>query len=120
MAQVKGQAGRLVFVQVVFEDEDDLYLKIQLDNKVLFNHSHTQIEDDGAGKLSIPLLYGVSAPFGVTRTATSYYGIMFNASMNNLSFDNEMIVEAVNRGNAEYDIQGFYVLYGIYKGVKHE
>lgn len=113
LAQVNGQSGHLDFVQVVLEDEDDLYLEIQIDGQKIFDFSHTQIEDDGEGKLSIPLLYGIAAPFGVTRTAASYYGIMWNGGLHGVGFDRQMIISIQNRGTAAYKIQGAYVLYAI-------
>lgn len=116
LAVVDGQAGHLNFVQVVFESDTYLRLKVTLDSKILFNHSHTDIEDDGVGKLSIPLLYGIASPIGVTRSQTSYYAIMFNGSMMDLSFDHEMIVEAANIGTATWDVQGFYILYSVARG----
>lgn len=113
IARVKGQMGQLSFVQLVTETEDTAYLKIVLDGQTIFNHSHTMIEDDGSGKLSIPLLYDLSTLFGVTRTDAGGYGIAFNGKGEKLQFADSMDVSIINKGAATVNVNAYYCLYGI-------
>lgn len=115
LAVVKGQKGRFNFVQLVTETDDLANLKIIIDGQIIFDYAHTHIEDDGSGKLSIPLLYNISIPFGVTRTDAGGYGIYFNGAMMKVEFEDSMEVLCVNEDTSTVNINSFYVLYDIAK-----